>query len=373
MRNTKFASIIIWIIILAGGLSSCSLVGVSGSEIPVETQIPVEPTGTINASPLFVPQTDVVINSVNASSLAPSEGVVYPGTSGFTWLPHNEGAALVDQDGVILLKAIQPGTGAQSATTDVTQTISSTVPSMLVASSEAERIAWVSEVNTINSLDVSSTTGNPSVIQTTSPVTGLALNSTGDKVAYGTFDGKTFVQPLGASSDVKTWEAPNWLSNLSFSPDGGQVAGADLANFMLFFMDANTGKIVNQLEWSGSVTPALYGVYLSPDWQEAAWVAQTAVQIMNVKDGSTGPLLLHQDSVKSVTWSPDGRLLATGAATQIGDRLEPAVMVWDASNGELLNTLAQEVAVQSVAFSPDGRQLAILDTNGNLKTWSISP
>lgn len=373
MRISTGVSITILTILAIGGLASCSQIGDSGIGIAVTAQTPVEPTNITNVSPLFVPQSDVVINSVNASSLSPSEGVVFPGTNGFTWLPNNKGAALVDQDGVILLTAPQSGIGAQSATPDATQRISSTVPSMLVASSEAEQIAWVSEINTINSLDVTSTAGNPFVVQTASPVTGLALNATGEKLAYGTFDGTTAVQSLGASPDVKTWEAPNWLSNLSFSPDGGQVAGADLANFILFFMDANTGKIVNQLEWSDSVTPALYGVFLSQDWQKAAWIAQTAVQIMKVNDGTLGPLLLHQDSVKSVTWSPDGRLLATGAATQIGDQMEPAVMVWDVGNGALLNTLTQEVAVQSVAFSPDGRQLAILDTKGNLKTWSISP
>jgi WD40 repeat protein len=48
-------------------------------------------------------------------------------------------------------------------------------------------------------------------------------------------------------------------------------------------------------------------------------------------------------------------------------------MIWDVSSGQLLNILVQQVAVQSVAFSPDGRQLAVLDTNGNLKTWSASP
>jgi WD40 repeat protein len=102
-------------------------------------------------------------------------------------------------------------------------------------------------------------------------------------------------------------------------------------------------------------------------------VAQNVVQIKDIKDDSNGPLLIHQDVVRSVSWSPDGRLLATGSAALLTDRLEPAVMIWDVSSGQLLNILVQQVAVQSVAFSPDGRQLAVLDTNGNLKTWSASP
>jgi len=371
MRISNCSLLIILASILAGCLTSCSLIGIPGSRVVDVTQIPDEPTSVTNNLPLFVLQTDAIINSVNAGSLAPSNGVAFPGTSGFTWLPSNEGAALANQEEVMLLQPSQLGVEPQSSNTDITQTISSTLPSMLIASGEADKIAWVSDGTTVNVLDVSSVTGNPAIIQTDSPVTGLALSSSGDKLAYGTFDGRAVVTQLSDFTVARSLTLPTWLANLSFSPDGSQLAGADLANFTIFFMNVNTGEIERKLEWLDSVTPALYGTHLSPDWRSVAWVTQNAVQIMNVNDGSMGPMLVHQETVRSAAWSPDGRLLATAAAVETSNGLGPAVMIWDANSGALLNTLVQQAAVQSIAFSPDGRQLGVLDTNGSFQTWSI--
>ena len=358
---------------LAVGGTSCSLIGVPDSTLVDATPVSITPTTTTDITPLFVPQSDTVIESVNAGLLAPSDGVTFPAANGFTWLPNNQGAALANQEDVLLLPGSQAGIITQSSIPEVTKTIPSTTPSLLIASNKAAVIAWVSGGATINTLDLSSASSVPATIQSESPVTGLALSSSGDKVAYITFNGTTVVQQLGHTQGAASWTLPTWLANLSFSPDGSQLAGADLENFTIYFVNTDSGEVMHKLEWLDSATPALYGVYLAPDWGQVAWVAQNAVQIMDTDDGSIGPLLMHQDVVRSVSWSPDGRLLATGAATFVADKLEPAVMIWDAGSGELLNTLVQQVAVQSVAFSPDGRQLAVLDTNGDLQTWSVSP
>jgi WD40 repeat protein len=373
MRASNCAVLILLASIFTGWTTSCSLVGVNDSMLVGITQVIDGPTSSPGINPLLIPQTDVVIKSTNASLLAPSDVVIIPESSGLTWLQNNQGIALAKQEEVLLLHGSQAGINAQSSAPEMAQTITSTLPSLLTAANGSAIIAWVSEGGTINTLDVSSDLSNPITVQAESPVTGLALSPSGDKLAYVSFNSRIKVQGVGDSRVDQTWTLPNWLVNLMFSPDGSQLAGADLANFTLYFLNASTGEVINKQEWLDSVTPALYGIYLSPDWKQAAWVAQNVVQIKDIKDDSNGPLLIHQDVVRSVSWSPDGRLLATGSAALLTDRLEPAVMIWDVSSGQLLNILVQQVAVQSVAFSPDGRQLAVLDTNGNLKTWSASP
>jgi WD40 repeat protein len=373
MRNLNWILLIILAGLLAFGNISCSLIAVNNSPLTQATQGSEGPTNATPVRPLFAPQTNTVIKSVNASSLAPSEGVTFPGAKGFTWLSNGQGAALTAQEDVLVLPGPQAEPFTQSNSTVVTQTITSPTPSLLISASKAAIIAWVSDGVTINSLDVSSISGNPVVLRSESPVTGLALDPSGEKLAYINFKGTAVVQQLDNTGTAQSWEFPTWLVNLSFSPDSSQLSGVDLENFSLYFLDARTGAVLDKLEWLESATPALYGVYLSPDWRQAAWVAQNAVQIMSVKDGSLGPMLLHQDVVKSVSWSPDGRLMATAAAALINDKLEPVVMIWDASNGEILNTIVQQVAIQNIAFSPDGRQLAVLDSNGNLQTWSVKP
>lgn len=60
----------------------------------------------------------------------------------------------------------------------------------------------------------------------------------------------------------------------------------------------------------------------------------------------------HAWYVSSVSFSPDGRLLASGSS----DR---TVKLWRVSDGALLQTYDQEtgIGVTSIRFSPDGRLL----------------
>ncbi len=59
----------------------------------------------------------------------------------------------------------------------------------------------------------------------------------------------------------------------------------------------------------------------------------------------------HQQQVRALTWSPDGKMLASGAD-------DAQVFVWDQAGNVQLRK-AQTDAVRAVAWSPDGQQLAV--------------
>jgi len=59
----------------------------------------------------------------------------------------------------------------------------------------------------------------------------------------------------------------------------------------------------------------------------------------------------HQQTVRSITWSPDGKMLASGAN-------DAQLLVWDL-NGTVHVQKPQGGAVRAVAWSPDGQQLAV--------------
>jgi hypothetical protein len=89
-----------------------------------------------------------------------------------------------------------------------------------------------------------------------------------------------------------------------------------------------------------------------------------------VWDAAGGQKLLtlegRADSVLSVSWSPDGKRLATGSA-------DNTARVWDATGGgELLTLKGHAGTVWAVAWSPDGTRLATGSWDRTAKVWEAA-
>jgi len=69
-------------------------------------------------------------------------------------------------------------------------------------------------------------------------------------------------------------------------------------------------------------------------------------------------------TTEALAFSPTGNLLAVGTWNATG---EPGVDLWDVSASKVTKTLTHEAEVRSVAFSPDGKLLATFDNRGNIK------
>ncbi|MEH1884279.1 WD40 repeat domain-containing protein, partial [Nostoc sp.] len=73
----------------------------------------------------------------------------------------------------------------------------------------------------------------------------------------------------------------------------------------------------------------------------------------------------HTNSVLGVSFSPDGKMLASGSA-------ENTVKLWDTSTGKEIKTLTGHTnSVRGVSFSPDGKMLASGSDDNTVKLWRL--
>lgn len=363
----------------------CGLVAACSQGV-VETSIPATPdlfaaltqlagtaqalrTPTVGAGPEELSgaketmQADPRITPQNASLLVLISSIRQERASSFVWMLES-GGFLVD-NGVIFYDVRFENLSARASTSRPQLVANADRTSSLIAWSSADNQVYVWDpirMQAVFQLDA----GRDSI-------TSLALSSVQKQLVYCTYGKQLVVWSLENYRKLAEWGLPYWLEDLTFAPDGARIGGVDLAAFKIYILDAKTGQEEGRLSWDDVASPAVDGVYFSPDWQRVAWVARDAIQLMLVPSGKATALLNHEDAISAVAWSPDGRLLASAAAGTEAGEFKSLVYLWDAQSGQFLTVLEQDEAVIDLDFSPDGWRLAVLHGNGMLNVWATTP
>jgi WD40 repeat protein/serine/threonine protein kinase len=163
--------------------------------------------------------------------------------------------------------------------------------------------------------------------------------------------------------NVGRWQKARELSargvahdSIFFSPDSRQIIISNSAQIW----DVTTGKQIEALDptWGGS------GATISQDGSRAVTVdgAGNVNFIDLIRRKIISRQRAHHDNGRAAAFSPDGRLLATGAEI---------IILWDAATQTKLVRLEHTAIVWSVVFSPDGRWLVSTHADGSILIWSV--
>jgi WD40 repeat protein/serine/threonine protein kinase len=170
-------------------------------------------------------------------------------------------------------------------------------------------------------------------------------------------DLRTIVWSVGRWEKFRELPLGIGWSDLLFSKDSRRVGSAGA------FWDVASGQ-------------KLSGTVMAPEWL-AMWSALSpdATRMANIDglgivyfwDMTRRKLIskqkVHRDHGRAITFSPDGRLAASGAED---------IILWDAATQTKLVRLEHTSIVWRLAFSPDGRWLVSTHGDGSILLWDVA-
>jgi WD40 repeat protein len=210
------------------------------------------------------------------------------------------------------------------------------------------------------------------------PVYVVAWNSVGDKIARANYNGT--IQVRVASTGHLLQEMTSDLgavSGLLWGHDSQHIISSAGERGILQVWGITSGALIDQhpdgslgqMVWSPDGTRLLSATGAAAVISDAA--TYDVISLFEMPE--RGVISANGGDVISVTWHPDGNIVASGS-------LNGQVRLWNVETGEMLDefrgnyapvTGSFETAVRSVQFSPDGTQLISVSADGTIRIWDI--
>jgi pentatricopeptide repeat protein len=237
------------------------------------------------------------------------------------------------------------------------------------------RLASASTDQTVRVWDVKTQKETAALRGHTSGVNGIAWSPDGRRLASAGDDQTVRVWEVGSGPDPSLLRgSPGSLTAVSWAPDSRRLASACVDRTIRVW-DADAGKQLailtvptHQVSRDHSHSNLVRALSWSPDGRRLASGGDDgALRLWDVGTRKGTTLFYGDDNiVTAVSWNPDGRRLASWDYSM-------ALKVWDTNSGKLLLTLHRSTElVSALSWSPGGRRLANGESDGTVRLWDVA-
>jgi len=208
-------------------------------------------------------------------------------------------------------------------------------------------------------------------------ITSVSLSPNGEIIASASADGTVKLWQINGKELSSFKVERGWITSASFSPDGQIIAAAGTDGTVKLW---SVTKVVEKLQKQQSIQAStdiqllrslqiesdkIMSVTFSPNGAMLATATAGGTARIWSKDGTPLSILKHTSGLTNISFSPDSQMLLSASTDKM-------VRLWNI-DGTLLQTLkGNKDAVWSASFSPDGKAIASASADGTVMLWNFN-